>query len=171
MQLTNSQATQVARAQMTLQMIAGALIMGAVSFLMITVVVNFGKDFQWTPDILEFVGLAAGVGGLMGGVVVVPILKSQRAEKLKQEFREALAQRSKGEEWSDSQVEALLGEHQSFTVIRYGILEGAGFMNLVVFLVGQGIVPLVMAGILLLSMFGIFPRRDHFNRLLDVTPR
>lgn len=78
---------------------------------------------------------------------------------------------SNSAEWSDSEVGSLLEKYQSLTIVRLALLEGAAFLNLVVFLVGHGVVALVMAGVALLAMFVIFPRGSHFDRLLDVTNR
>lgn len=78
---------------------------------------------------------------------------------------------SNSAEWSDSEVGSLLEKYQSLTIVRLALLEGAAFLNLVVFLVGYGVVALGMAGVVLLAMFAIFPRGSHFDRLLDVTIR
>ncbi len=171
MPLTNNQVTQVARAKMMLQIITGALMMGVIFFLLIVIILSLGEELQWSVGVLELVGVVMGLGGLMAGLMVVPMILSQQIEKLKIEFREAPSKDSSSSEWSDSEVQALLDRNQSFTLARYSLLDGAAFFNLIVFLMGHGVVALVMAGVVLLAMFSIFPRGSHFDRLLDVTNR
>lgn len=176
MPLTNNQVTQVARAKMLLQIISGAMIMGSIFFLVIVIFLSLGEEFQWSVGVLELVGVVMGLGGLTAGLVVFPMIQSQQIEKLKLGFREATSKKSRSSEGSDSEVSdsevrALLEKYQSLTIIRFALLEGAAFLNLVVFLMGHGVVALVMAGVVLLAMFAIFPRGSRFDRLLDVTSR
>ena len=53
------------------------------------------------------------------------------------------------------------------TIVTYAIYEGAGFFNLIVVILEGGLLPLAVAGVILLLMAARFPTRLKFVSWLE----
>lgn len=167
MPLTNQQKSEVARFKMTSQIITGALMAGIFFFMLLVVFLSLEKELRWGVDVLEIVGLMLGFGNLIAALFVVPIFQAQQINQMQPTSSENKGQNSKASELDDSFVKSVLQRDQTKTIIRFALLEGAAIFNLIAFLRDQGVVSLIMTGVIVLGMMAIFPRAGHFERLFE----
>ena len=151
---------------LTMQIIAGALMSGVAIFGIIVLVMTTGRESHGTT--LAYI--AAGFGFLMvvlRFVVPAAIAKSQI---------EGLA---RGADQSDTSEMAdrmpLLAIYQTQMIIGFALLEGAGFFNLIVYLIEVQVLSLVVTAVVLAIMSMTFPARDRVeywvgNQLQAINP-
>ncbi|MBL8889660.1 MAG: hypothetical protein JNL67_06755 [Planctomycetaceae bacterium] len=167
MPLTIQQESLVAKAKLTVQFITGALVVGVLFFALIVASLSLGKELRWDVDVLGIVGSMLGFGNVVAAVFLVPIFHAQQLKLLLPSASGVKASDPKASDWDDGLVRTLLERNQSTTIIRFALMEGAAFFNLIVFMVNQSLLPLIVTGAILLGMLAIFPRQSHFDRLFN----
>ena len=146
---------------LTMMIICGALIMGATTFAILISTIT-----DWTevgdpssPSMLALMGLIFG-GMMVMLSFIVPIV-SRRANIRQLTDRYAspdLYEKSKpslGED--DGLIHKLLATFQTSMIIRFAMIEGAVFLNLMLFMVERNPINLIVGGVGLLIMLAMLP--------------
>lgn len=131
----------------TMQIIAGALMMGVISFAAVAVFMGLQKEVA-DPFIAY---IAAGFAVLMFVVhlFVPPMISNGMISQL----------RHANDIRDESSTAGLIGAYQTHLIIALAMLEGAAFFNLVAYIIAVQWWSLVIVGMLLLAMAMKFPTR------------
>ena len=135
-----------------MQIIAGALMMGVITFLGVVLVITKGNVLgQGNPGIVTMI--AAGFAGLMivNHLVIPSIITKARLNQIK-------SQDSDGQN-SELKLASLLGIYRMQLIITLAFLEGAAFFNLVSVMIEHHVISLIAAVVLLGLMAVRFPSR------------
>ena len=149
-----SDKTTPSPAQMILvmQIIAGALMSGVTVFGIIVLVLTTGRESHGTT----IAYIAAGFGFLM---VVLRFVVPATVAKSK---IEGLARAEDRPDASETAARrSLLAVYQTQMIIGFAMLEGAGFFNLVAYVIEVQVLSLVVTAVLLAMMSMTFPARDR----------
>lgn len=139
-----------------MQIIAGALTMGVMTFFGIVLVITKGNIFgQGEPGIVTMI--AAGFAGLMivNHLVIPSIITKARLNQLKSQ--------DSGGQNSEQKVESLLGIYRVQLIITLALLEGAAFFNLVSVIIENHVISFIAAMVLLGLMAVRFPTRTKVS--------
>ena len=136
------------------QMIAAGLISGLLVFGVVAVSLRGGALLA-APSLMAKVAAAYAILSVGISMVIAPILERAARKKI------PIADESTAEEWMAATTE-LAQAFQVETIVTYAIYEGAGFFNLVIVMVEGGLLPLLIAAIVLLLMAARFPTRLRF---------
>ncbi len=141
---------------LTVQALAGALILGAIVF---AAVMSLMVDWENLNDQVKMLTLMASVSGLFLFVisVFVPIVfggSSNGFQKLNEPLK-------------DSQIDAVVSMLITETLIRYALIEGGVMLNLMVLIIDPHLVLIVVAGIGLLLMLASFPRQSKMISTIE----
>ncbi|QEG25104.1 hypothetical protein [Mariniblastus fucicola] len=148
MPLSKSELEQVAKPTQTLQIIGGAMIMGvSVAGVMLSAVAGFAK---LDTELSMLVAMAAMTGAVMYSIAfgAFKMLSSQ----------------------TDSKSDDLMSNFkvlQTAWIVRFAIIEGACFLNLMVTLVEHSLITLFVAVFGVLLMVIGFPRTMKVEELLE----
>ena len=144
----------------TQQVIAGSLIAGVAIFALVVTVIRSGQGPLFNSKVgldspLVLVGLVVAVSAVMTNVLLPNLMFRTPPEQLK-------AARTREE-----RVEALRGMSQIKLIVRYAILEGAAFLNLILFMLEGSALNLGLAIVLLLLMMAHFPTTGRIEAYLE----
>jgi MFS family permease len=142
----------------TTQIISFALIMGVLIFGIIVSVIVPWKDVHSNFTIMAIVGLFAALSMTAFSAVLPRIISSSAAKANANEMRAADTK-----SFDEQGIKAIVNQVQSTNIVRMAMLEGAAFLNLVLFFVDKSVIGLVVAGICLLLLIIGFPTG---NRLI-----
>lgn len=132
----------------TLQVIIGALAMGAISFLCITLVFNGGPK-SWELGMLPLIGIVFG-GLTIVGWLVFPFVFANMAT-------DGSASQS---DTDDANIKAFM-KLQTLTIIRGAMVEGGVFCNLLLFFVEGNGLNIVAALVGLFFLILLFPTKSR----------
>jgi len=139
-----------------MQIIAGALMMGVITFLGVVLVITKGDVLgQGNPGIVTFI--ATGFAGLMiVNHLVIPglVMKAQLNQLKFQDF---------GQQDAESKVASLLGIYRTRLIMTLALLEAAAFFNLVSVIIENHLLSLSAAIVLLGLMAVRFPTRTKVS--------
>jgi len=154
--LDSEQVQQIQPKLVLIQVVAGALIMGAVAFAAAMSVI---VDWENLNDQANMLTMFAGASGLFIFMmsIFVPLM---------------FAGKSNVSNASSSPVEepgiaAAIPMLMTETLIRYALIEGGVFLNLMVLIIEPHLASLVVAGIGLLLMLVLFPRRSKMMSTIE----
>jgi hypothetical protein len=139
-----------------MQIIAGALMMGVITFLGVVLVITKGNVLgQGNPGIVTMI--AAGFAGLMivNHLVIPSIITKARLNQIK-------SQDSDGQN-SELKLASLLSIYRMQLIITLAFLEGAAFFNLVSVMIENHVISLIAAIVLLGLMAVRFPTRTKVS--------
>ena len=139
-----------------MQIIAGALMMGVITFLGVVLVITKGNVLgQGNPGIVTMI--AAGFAGLMivNHLVIPSIITKARLNQIK-------SQDSDGQN-SELKLASLLGIYRMQLIITLAFLEGAAFFNLVSVMIENHVISLIAVVVLLGLMAVRFPSRTKVS--------
>ena len=139
-----------------MQIIAGALMMGVITFLGVVLVIIKGNVLgQGKPGIVTMI--AAGFAGLMivNQLVIPSIITKTRLNQIK-------SQDSDGQN-SELKLASLLSIYRMQLIITLAFLEGAAFFNLVSVMIEHHVISLIAAIVLLGLMAVRFPTRTKVS--------
>ena len=139
-----------------MQIIAGALMMGVITFLGVVLVITEGNVLgQGNPGIVTMI--AAGFAGLIivNHLVIPSIITKARLNQIK-------SQDSDGQN-TELKVASLLGIYRMQLIITLAFLEGAAFFNLVSVMIEHHVISLIAAVVLLGLMAVRFPTRTKVS--------
>lgn len=155
-QMTPQFPTDVTTAVRTSQIIAGALMMGVITFGVIAVVIAWDNppgDPLLPLMAVAFAAIAIpvrfGVAAAMVSGSRSHIMKEVRGGRLQDSTRIA------GQ---------LYGAYQTRMIVGMALLEGAAFFNLIAYIVGSRWWNLAAAGVLLLMMAAMFPTKNKLEQ-------
>ena len=135
-----------------MQIIAGALMMGVITFFGIVLVITRGNIFgQGNPGIVTMI--AGGFAGLMivNHLVIPSLITKARLNQLKSWDSDV--------QNSDLKVASLLDIYRIQLIMTLAFLEGAAFFNLVSVMIENHVISLIAATVLLGLMAVRFPTR------------
>lgn len=139
-----------------IQVIAGALILGALSFAAAMIVI---VDWENLNDAVKMLTLFAGATGLFIFVmsIFVPMIFTSHPQA---------TQATDGAR-ENSAIDAAVTTLVTESLIRYALLEGGIFLNLMVLIIEPHLASLVVAGIGLLFMLALFPRQSKLISTIE----
>lgn len=132
----------------TMQIIAGALIVGVVTFAAITLFLGAWNEPEMEGP-LKYLGVVVAVATLVPFVLVPSLITLERVQKTLS---------GQGQRPED-QTGVLLGVYQTRMIVRLALLEGAAFLNLIAFLGEHAQWSLGVVAALVTAMLAIFPTR------------
>lgn len=146
----------------TMQIIAGALMMGLMTFGCVTIVLNgSGEPKAPQQPLLTYMGAGLALLLTLTRFAIVPFITKSQISALTKN-RDASGDAS---EWKQRQPYFMA--YQTGIIIGFAMLEGPGFFNLIAYLSeGQTLSLGVVAGLLLL-MAATFPTRGKIDSWVD----
>jgi len=137
-----------------LQIICLAMMAGVMFFLMIVLFISKAKINSGMP-LITMVGVVFAIPAYVCSFIVPRIVASTglkvAATKLDDEGHKAD---------SETGLKSIFGLLQTTSIIRYALLEGAMFFNLIAFLLEGSVVSLIIVGLGLAIMAAHFPRQE-----------
>lgn len=150
---------QIGKLVLPTQMIAAGLISGLLAFAVIAVAMRGGALLA-APGLMAKLAAGYAIASVGASMLIAPLI--ERAARRKIPIDEAAS----SEEWMAATAE-LAQAFQIETIVTYAVYEGAGFFNLIVVILEGGLLPLSVAGIILLLMVARFPTRLKFVSWLE----
>ncbi len=150
------------------QIICVALVLGVSMFAVVIAVVTNWGGVNRDLSLLTTFGL--GMGGLLFLLsIFVPAIIGKGAAKTMLQQIESAGNKPD----SDEGLQQLLGVFQTKTIIRFALLEGGAFLNLIVFFVDHSIISLAVTGGVIVCMMLAIPRNEQIYEWLSeqVNPR
>ncbi|MDB5338311.1 MAG: hypothetical protein JWN70_3930 [Planctomycetaceae bacterium] len=143
----------------TMQIICGALMMGVISFAVVAVIVRSGKAANGQAEASVIVAyIAAGFAALCIAVrVVVP----------PQTVKAGISQLVKVRRPDELTRLDLYQIYQSQMIVACAVLEGAGFFNLIAFIIAGQIWTLAIVVALVALMASVFPTLERVDNWAD----
>ena len=159
--LRQDQIDSIAPVIQTTQIINAALIMGLLVFGAVAATIVTWDDVHMNFTIMPVVGLLFALMGV-GISVVVPRLIDVSAA------RTTAGQMKTGEHKSigEKGIQRIAGQFQVRHIVQMALIEGAAFMNLLLFVIDHSLVALIVAGLCLMFLFVGFPSS---NRIVNWT--
>ena len=139
-----------------MQIVAGALMFGALNFLLVVVLISGADVFGLGQPTLIAV-IAAVIGAMMiGAHLIVPgIIASSQ-------LRSAASQGMLGQDEA-TRNNKVMEIYRTQLIIGLALLEGAAFLNLVALMVGKSVASLAVFAILMCLMFLKFPTQSKVS--------
>ncbi|HMP78558.1 MAG TPA: hypothetical protein PKD54_03845 [Pirellulaceae bacterium] len=134
----------------TAQIITFGIVSGTMMALIIFLVLKLGQPIEASLTMLTILGLAASLGALVASFVVPRLVWQQGINKLKIETQNQ----------PDSPHQSLAQVFMTSHIVKLAILEGAAFLNLLLFFLELNWVPLGVTLVLIAWMAIQFPRED-----------
>ena len=145
-----------------MQIIVGAMFIGVVAFLCVTIFIRSsgGPPQADRSQLLTFVGIGMALAALAADWIVPSAIVKQARSKLAQGTFES-APEAPYQKLINGLGDAggLCGVYQTKIIIGAALWEGASFVNLTAFLLEGGFVPLIPVGVALLAIAPKFPTR------------
>lgn len=155
--LDQAQITRIKPKLMLIQVVALALILGAMAFAAVSSVI---VDWENRNDQIKMLTLFAMTSGLFIFAMSIFIPKFFATNH-------TAGQHSTRESVSDKSVDAIVPMLMTETVIRYALIEGGVFLNLMVLIIEPHLATAVVAGIGLVLMLAMFPRQSKLISILE----
>jgi hypothetical protein len=154
--LNQDQIKRIQPKLLLIQVIAAALILGALAF---ATAMSVMVDWENLNDQVKMLTLFAGVSGLFISVmsIFVPKIFASHPGVTK----------ATGDALEDRDIDAAVATLTTESLIRYAMLEGAVFLNLMVLIIEPHLASLVVAGIGLLLMIVLFPRQSRLVAAIE----
>lgn len=155
-----SQSGNTTTSRKTIQIIAGALIMGVVTFGVIVIVVSMEKEPTEKPFMtyiaIAFGGLmllaSTGVSNLLGQLAINHAVKEGEFTK---------------ETTKEDYDQSLLQKFQIKKIIGLAMLEGSAFLAIVCYFMEKNSLSLVTGAVLVLAMIVQFPTTTRINNWIE----
>jgi hypothetical protein len=151
----NEPETNIGPRVRTMQVIAGALITGVLLFAAITVILGAWNQPE-QEGVIKYVGIGLILAETIPFVIVPQIITPDR-----------LAQTFENQSRRLNPVDLLLQTYQTRMIVRFALVEGAAFLNLIAFMTEHAKWSLAIAGGLVLVMLVIFPTRTKVAHWLE----
>ncbi len=158
------------KALMTLRIIWGALIQGVVIFAVIALVVRRDKGivaanaFDMSNVLVPF-GLGLAALQLVLSFVVPPFIAKAALSKLGRDAKGAKAEPG-WEEWPP-RAPVFWPVFQTSFIIRAALLEGAGFFNLIAYLITGSAVSITASAVIIASLLALFPNEQSIRSWME----
>ena len=113
--------------------------------------------------------LSFAIAAPLIGAVVARVLVDYSRRRLAAEMAapEAFGGRASGLLIEQKDAQCLLGIHQSKTILLVGVLEGAAFLNAVMFLIEGDFLSLIAIALLLIGIVMQFPTTNRLSNWLE----
>jgi hypothetical protein len=145
----------------TMQIISAALMIGVVVFLgvvLFLVYVQQGGQGQMPAGDLPMVSLLA---------IAMFVLTTPLALFMPNQMAKAALKQMAARDWKGDDAAELLGIRQSTLIVGLALLEGTAFTACIAFLLEAHVSALIIVGLNLLLMLGLFPTRNRVRNWLD----
>ena len=161
--LTNEQSASIAPKLLSIQIISAAILMGAVCFAVVIAFIVNWEELTTTVPLMTLIGAATGVSLLMLSFVAPRIAAANTVQATA--FQLAQKKRDVDDEQTLLELVQQLTVNQ---IIFSALIEGAIFLNLIVFMLDKSQVSLFVVGIGLVILILSFPTGTRIqNRLVD----
>ncbi|MCA9055035.1 MAG: hypothetical protein KDA75_14435 [Planctomycetaceae bacterium] len=147
----DDQSTSIAQHVRVMQIIAGALVMGAVAFALISTLVLGSLSAQPEGQIISLIGIGWAAVSVVAHFVVPDVI-AQAALKSRPE----------------SDAASLCGVYLTKTIVAMALLEGAAFLNLVALTVEHNWWSLAVAGGLVFLMLVQMPTLTRVQQWIEI---
>ena len=139
-----------------IQVVCGALIMGVIFFAAVLSMIADWDPTHFDLTLLSIVGLVIAAGCYAVSVFLPNMMAGNALQVIADQIRN-----SKRELNSDEGRNLVANQYVTTTIVRYAVIEGAVFANLLFFFVDHAAVCLVVAaiGLALMILFFPFPGR------------
>ncbi len=154
--LNQQQIDSISTEVRTAQIVAFGLMMGVLIFGVIVCVIVPWADVHSRVTILTAVGLFAAMSMIVMSFVLPRVISASAAQATAAQLRSTDAKAI-----DERSIKGLAGQFQTTNIIRMAMLEGAAFLNLVLFFVDKSLIELVMAAICLLLLIVGFPSSNR----------
>ncbi len=155
--LDQSQRRHLENRARALQIVVGAMILGVVTFAVVAWVISRDKaHFEFS--LLAIVGVVFAASSLPMAIILPNIIR--------QNLNQPTAGSGTPTDAPD-RVDAIFAGFQSSTIIRFALLEGAAFLNVIAFMIDGASICLIVAGLLLVIMAAMFPRADQITQAIE----
>ncbi|MEZ6040666.1 MAG: hypothetical protein R3C20_09170 [Planctomycetaceae bacterium] len=151
-------AAAIATATRTMQIIAGALMCGTLTFSGV-VLLSSGGNLPGKVDVLTMLGVGIGVAAVFAHFIVPMVVSNAQMG--------VLTRNSDVPDSETDRVTACCSVMQTKTIIGFALLEGATFFNLVAILIEKSVWSVVVAGVLFLLMAFRFPTRNQIEAWVE----
>lgn len=149
----------------TMQIIAGALIVGVVLFSAIAwFVVPRGGPPHDTSPLISVLGAAGAVVQVVLAFIVPFKLQQPASRKLVESMLPPQVREKLGQSTEQS---GLLAVYQTRMIVAMALLEGAAFFNIVAYIIEQNWWTFAVVGVLLLFLLGMFPTRTRVEQWIE----
>lgn len=155
--LDQSQRRHLENRARALQIVVGAMILGVVTFAVIAWVIGRDKA-HFDFSIMAIIGVIFAASSLPMAIVLPTIIRQNVGKQARDN--------SGGQEGPD-RMDAIFAGIQSSMIVRFALLEGAAFLNVIGFMVDGASICLVVAGLLIVVMGVMFPRADQVIQTVE----
>ena len=155
--LDQSQRRHLENRARALQIVVGAMILGVVTFAVVAWIIGRDKA-HFNLSIMAIVGIVFAASSLPMAVILPGVIR--------QNVDAQARDNSGGQEGSD-RMDTIFAGIQSSTIVRFALLEGAAFLNVIGFMVDGASICLVVAGLLVVVMGAMFPRADLITNTIE----
>lgn len=157
--LNNEQAKKLQPLLKVLWIICFALIAGLLTFTGIACAITKWEQANSNLDLLAIMGLGGMLMAMVAAFVVPSLVRAPGAEDSLKRMEDApLFKQFKSTE--DRQIASFFERYQTRTIVKYSILEAAGFFNVMLFFVEANLLNLVAVAVLITIMVISIPREN-----------
>ena len=136
----------------TMKIIALALILGVVAFSGVAIVLGWGKPAN--GNIVSLLGLGLVAVEMVPFFLVPAVVGASRIG-------------TRADTTVDQAAQHLCGLYQTRMIVRYALIEGACFLNLIAYLTERNTWSLLVIGSLLTAMIFIFPTETRLRHWVE----
>ena len=136
----------------TTQIISFGLIMGVLFFGIVVSVIVPWQNVHSNVTILTAVGLFAALSMIVMSAVLPRVIGASAARVTADQLKTA-----NSKSFDEQGIKTIVGQVQAANIVRMAMLEGAAFLNLILFFVDKSLIGLIAGGICLLLLMIGFP--------------
>ena len=161
--LTHEQTARIAPKLLTIQIISAGILMGAILFAVVIACIVNWKEVKPAVPLMTLIATGTGVSLFLLSMIIPRVSASTSIPATAHQ----LTKNKQGVE-DESTMQSIIQQLTVEQVIFSALLEGAIFLNLVVFMLDKSQVSLIVTGIGLAVLLIGFPTRTRLqNRLSD----
>jgi hypothetical protein len=152
-------ADQLKPQAMTMRLIVGALALGVLSTVVVSVLLRADRGLAEGPlqfELITWFGIiAAPVAVVASRIVPILIVRTARKRMVAGDYRLTYAGADKA--YAINESDALAGLYQTTTIVAAALLEGAAFLNVIAFLLEGNPISLGLAIGLAMGILAMYP--------------
>ena len=157
--LTNEQTNRIRPKLTLIQLIALAILLGAVAFVIVVAAIVDWNDLSAYMKMMSLIGLATGACMFVIAFIIPSLISETStavvARELSNESREID---------DDKAIDSIVGSLSISQIIFLAIIEGAIFLNLLTFMLEHSKPSLIIIGLGLLILVMSFPTKSRLQR-------